>query len=587
MNRQKLSVHTLMCLLACATAACSNDLEQKEIPAPEEGGRITVTAGAGMPQNQPSTRVDFNEATDGSQLEITWRDDPQNPETFSVFSGADDTNPSTFTLESVDPSDPHQASFTGEITPTVDGTTYYALYPAVSTGSTNATATAGTIPLNLTAQTGKLDENKLYMYGSSLYEPNKALNFSFNHLTSIVKVTMQFPAEIKANQPANMPIENIKASTRALSGGQMTDVTFAADGLYLTAKADLSTGGDPSYTYPSPADGSITLSDPISLSSETQPSATVYLYVLPGGLTNFKVKAKADGKSYIATISADITIDAGKMYTKTVEMEADPLADAKVGDFYCKGSDGNGYLVSGDAALTEEQVNECISIVYCTDTERIGEAAKDALAKNNVTTPHGLVMALTNAHEGCRWGDNSKDENGSVDGSDPFLNNTANAKMMYENVNGYAETHWILNTYKDGTTLRDTYSAFYHANLYGTANNGKYAAPANTTGWFIPSMGQWWDILSNLGEINLSDYQTSEKPSISTNESNKAVDNMNKYLDKIKHAKKISTPELFWSSSEYSSGSACGVDFYSNGYLNLYGGNKNYSGGKVRCVFAF
>ena len=31
----------------------------------------------------------------------------------------------------------------------------------------------------------------------------------------------------------------------------------------------------------------------------------------------------------------------------------------------------------------------------------------------------------------------------------------------------------------------------------------EYRPPRNTTGWFIPSSGQWWDILQNLGGFRL------------------------------------------------------------------------------------
>ena len=269
------------------------------------------------------------------------------------------------------------------------------------------------------------------------------------------------------------------------------------------------------------------------------------------------------------------------------------LADARVGDFYCKTADGTtGYLIPGDASLTTEQQVACIGIVYSTDVSRIGTAATQALKKKGVSTPHGLVMALTDASEGCRWGEYGKDENSNGSEGEPFKENTDKVYKMYKNVDGYGETHWIIDTYgRDGNTaLKNTYTAFYHASLYGTAESstGKYAAPSNTTGWFIPGMGQWWDILSNLGKIDLTNYRDdTDSYTYISGAAPIAVANMNRYLEKISGATPFSTDTWFWSSSEYSGDYACYVDFFSTGTLYLDYNSKYSSRGRVRCSFAF
>lgn len=183
-------------------------------------------------------------------------------------------------------------------------------------------------------------------------------------------------------------------------------------------------------------------------------------------------------------------------------------------------------------------------------------------------------MALINASNGCRWGEYDKDEDGG-----PFKENTGSLSKQYNNVDGYAETHWIIDTYQnDGSKLEDTYSAFYHASLYGTVdrNTAKYAAPTNTTGWFIPCMGQWWDILSNLGKVNLESYKESNNPNTYiSGAASTAVNNMNNYLSKISDAETFRTETYFWSSSEYYSRDACSVRFYYDGDLNLDCTNKD------------
>ena len=163
---------------------------------------------------------------------------------------------------------------------------------------------------------------------------------------------------------------------------------------------------------------------------------------------------------------------------------------------------------------------------------------------------------------------------------------------MYKNVDGYGETHWIIDTYgrNGNTALQNTYTAFYHTSRYGTAesNTGKYAAPSNTTGWFIPSMGQWWDILSNLGKIDLTSYRNSADSYADIGHTvPTAVDNINTYLQKISDATPFSTNTYFCSSSEHDDFSACNVLFHSNGDLGLHYSGKDRSDRRLRCSFAF
>ena len=270
-------------------------------------------------------------------------------------------------------------------------------------------------------------------------------------------------------------------------------------------------------------------------------------------------------------------------------------SDLKIGDYYYSDgtwSDGgyrkyaNGTTEVLNIPPLTDAARWVIGIVYSTDVSRIGAAATKNLTDRSIT-PHGLVMALTNASEDCRWGDNNLDENENGSDEEPFKENTDQLKKQYNNVDGYGETQWILNNHS--SSLQNTYTAFYAAKYYGTeaSSTSQYAAPANTTGWFIPSMGQWWDILSNLGGIDLRSYRENTSPSTTIpGVVTTVVGNMNKYLTRISGATAF-TSTWFLSSSEYSSTGACYVIFSSNGglYLDYVG---KYNGGlKVRCSFAF
>ena len=361
------------------------------------------------------------------------------------------------------------------------------------------------------------------------------------------------------------------------------EVTVTGNGTAWT-NTSIDTDPDAAVTYRITAPEGVT----IAAASDGSLSGSNGSYTLSGGnvvtITNdygARIGIKglyevADGTTY--TLKSDLLIK----YS---------LADARVGDFYCKNSSGEGYLIPGDIAqLTEERQAACIGIVYSTDVNRIGKAAKEVLTDKGIT-PHGLVMALTNASNSCNWG-NHKDENSNGSEGEPFKENTDKVYKMYKNVDGYGETHWIIDTYgrNGNTALQNTYTAFYHTSRYGTAesNTGKYAAPSNTTGWFIPSMGQWWDILSNLGKIDLTSYRNSADSYANIGRTvPTAVYNINTYLQKISDATPFSTNTYFCSSSEYNHLSACNVLFYSDGGLGLHYSGKERSGRRLRCSFAF
>ena len=373
------------------------------------------------------------------------------------------------------------------------------------------------------------------------------------------RAAMVKPAESN-NDAASVKILTATASNLSASA-VIVPQTLATDTKFI--KVTLANGNKLSY----------------KLTAETTfGSGKKHQYAITVNLTELTVTSGIDNWNPVGSVYDEATMP-GPIGNKTP-------AQAAVGDFYM--SDGT--LVGKDETLTPMQKDACIGIVYSTDASRIGEAAKKALKAKGVT-PHGLVMALTNASEGYKWGEYSKDENSGGGTGDPFKENTDQLQKQYSNIDGYGETRWIIDTYTNsGTTLRYTYSAFYYASRYGTAdsNTDQYATPSNTTGWFIPSMGQWWDILSNLGGIDLSTYRNKTDDSTSISGAAPiAVNNMNQYLEKINGAMKFSTYTAFWSSSERNGYGACYVNFYSNGNLGLRNLNKSNSDGRVRCSFAF
>lgn len=230
--------------------------------------------------------------------------------------------------------------------------------------------------------------------------------------------------------------------------------------------------------------------------------------------------------------------------------------DLKPGDFFYRTPDG-GYATSdggvrtvyGDGCLDIEQgkvpdpsLGTVVGIVFCTDLSRIGESEKEALRQKGVDTPHGLVMA-TKAALSSRWG--------PVDNT-PGFEFRKTTKDCYEDISGlrYSEIIW-------GKGDMD-YALFMEAkNLNGTHTI------TGTTGWFPPSMGQWWDILCYLGQapwMAKSFYKVGayDLP-WSFAKQGPVVSNLNFWLNKVQDSDRdiFSNDGIYWSSSVYSDNDAC------------------------------
>ena len=347
-------------------------------------------------------------------------------------------------------------------------------------------------------------------------------------------------------------------------------------------------GAETSYIPSSVSDASFTIGTEPLLPYRADDGS--YRIIVSPQTTSARWLCAYGGSMHSGTMS-ETALAANNRYTlvPALNIGAYTFASAQVGDFYCRNNSNEGYLIPGDASLTTEQQVACIGIVYSTDVSRIGAAATKLLSDKGIT-PHGLVMALTNASDGCRWGEYGEDENSDGADGEPFKANTDQLQKQYRNVDGYGETHWMFDKLTTGGYSADTYKAFDVASKYGTEESGteKYAVPSNTTGWFIPGMGQWWDILSNLGKIDLTSYRddTGSNTYIS-GAAPIAVANMNTYLQKISGATPFRTDTYFWSSSEYDGNVACLVSFRSDGGLYLANRNKDYRPSRVRCSFAF
>ena len=281
--------------------------------------------------------------------------------------------------------------------------------------------------------------------------------------------------------------------------------------------------------------------------------------------------------------------------------------DIKPGDFFYRSADGNSWLVS-DGGLREvdnttgEKVWETpsqtpadfqdgrayIGVVFQTDPRRMSELEKSKGWK------HGYVMALTNASEACTWGEN-------VDEDNTYFPNVSRFADMYSDIDGYGKTGYMIENKLDGVESAGapTYDAFYYARKYGMGESEEYAAPGTTSGWFMPAIGQWWDILENLGDVNaLLKNRTSSTTGVMTlkNDANNLSQVTSEELNKRMGVSgsgftPFAESTFYWSSTEQAQKKVRRVlfDTTKNKYTLRLGDNdkSNNASTVVRCILAF
>ncbi len=186
--------------------------------------------------------------------------------------------------------------------------------------------------------------------------------------------------------------------------------------------------------------------------------------------------------------------------------------------------------------MTSKQESQAIGIVaYLYEEQKnafLNYGVKSTLRAKGVESPHGLVIALKNADGDGEYKWCKKDY-------PTIVFKTLNEQIAY-GVDGLEMT--------DSLTDIDKYPAFQAAKEY----EKEVHAPANTTGWYLPSIGEWSCMLNHYEEFS----------------------------------KYIRQDEGCWSSSEYSSDYAYGVRFTIRGsfYYDCY--YRAYTN-PVRPVLAF
>ncbi len=164
-----------------------------------------------------------------------------------------------------------------------DATPIYSVYPAVQSGSATG------VEVDLTAQTGTLNNDRIWMYANATLGDMKGSGMNFHHLTSVLEVSLLVPT---------------------VASGTVSGVTLSSDALAAKASVNLTdrSVGTPSATTVA-LGGSVALAESV---------ARIYVYMLPTTLNApITVNALVDGVPYTGTIPARTggkAIEAGKIY---------------------------------------------------------------------------------------------------------------------------------------------------------------------------------------------------------------------------------------------------------------------------------
>lgn len=188
---------------------------------------------------------------------------------------------------------------------------------------------------------------------------------------------------------------------------------------------------------------------------------------------------------------------------------------------------------------------------------------------------HGLVLALKDASIDAQW---ASDDKWEVDLNMTKITTGALATTA-GNISGYTNTN----------TITEAGNATGYPAAWA-AKNYTPAAPTGSTGWFLPSAGQWYKILQNLGGVTESPLFWVSGGDPHMGAAATVVDALNaKFTAKSLGSGTyivFNTDTGFWSSSECDSSGAVYV-YFRTAYGVCFIGNDKDGDNYVRPVLAF
>lgn len=341
------------------------------------------------------------------------------------------------------------------------------------------------------------------LYASAIGRYNQTINLRFNHRMAKMEITLA-AGEGVTNEAVEGATVTLLGDSEAYFSGGMVGAADQSDG-EIRPYRDAATKKYEAVVVPQDMTGKPLIriavgSDVFTYTPDTDAAGNLkagkrYAYTITVKASGIDVQAVTGG-TWVACGEENVTSKKVKQ-----SFTADEL---KIGDyFYSDGtwSDGGLRKIYTDGSMkiaspkpapvlqTKSEIERrVIGIVFQTDPSRIGTAEKSKLGEGNV---HGLVMALKNTATDIQW---SHEENNLEDVKDCW-----SKSEIYSDISGLHNYTKILD-HANSIGGIEAYPAFEAVEKWNDMYSiNEYRPPRNTTGWFIPSSGQWWDILQNLG----------------------------------------------------------------------------------------
>ena len=268
----------------------------------------------------------------------------------------------------------------------------------------------------------------------------------------------------------------------------------------------------------------------------------------------YTITVKANGIDVKAVTGATWS-DGGEENITSKQVQLFKANELKIGDyFYSDGtwSDGglrkrydDGNMVIADPKPAPVLTNPTtgasravVGIVFQTDKSRIGAKEQEKLGGEDKV--HGLVMCVKNAATNQKWS--------TAWNISEFPKICATIADSYNDISGYGNCEHIRSSHGSF----DNYPAFKDADGYNTT----CPVPTTTTGWYLPSVGQLWDIFQNLGCVTAladKDQQTSSLNQNSWSSQSKISAAINRWMTYIADENKnvFGNQNFILSSSEF------------------------------------
>lgn len=259
-------------------------------------------------------------------------------------------------------------------------------------------------------------------------------------------------------------------------------------------------------------DFNITVGVEIDFTSDAEPylCENVYRYIVRPGATFAWAGSYPDEENEVDR-EFSLAPESGKLkagsYTtfkldkgqREITGDYHELGLVRIGDLFCpKADNSDWYLVPQEVEKLANN-DKPVGVVFQTDKRRVGEAETEALGGKDEV--HGLVMAAKIAKHGSTMYDGSLKWSTQYEGDGytlvdfPELTNTKSLRAIYEDISGLKNSTIIKNSV-DADELESIYPALYAVEKF----KEEVPVPENTTDWYIPASGQFWDILEHLGK---------------------------------------------------------------------------------------